>query len=37
MYAGFIETFGNHVGDWEHTEMRFQNGRPTDMYLSVHR
>ena len=28
--------FANHVSDWEHTEMRFQNGKPTDLYISVH-
>ena len=34
---GFIKTFGNHVGDWEHVEIRFQGGKPTDIYISVHR
>ena len=34
---GFIKTFGNHVGDWEHVEIRFQGGMPTDIYISVHR
>ena len=34
---GFVKTFGNHVGDWEHVEIRFQDRRPTDIYISVHR
>ena len=34
---GFVKTFGNHVGDWEHVEIRFQGGTPTDIYISVHR
>lgn len=28
--------FGNHVGDWEHTVMRFHNGTPVEMFLSEH-
>lgn len=28
--------FGNHVGDWEHTVVRFVNGRPEYVYLSEH-
>jgi len=33
---GNEETFGNHVGDWEHVQLRFQNGKPHILYLSVH-
>lgn len=28
--------FGNHVGDWEHTVVRFVNGTPEYVYLSEH-
>ncbi|CZT14620.1 related to VPS62 Vacuolar Protein Sorting [Ramularia collo-cygni] len=28
--------FGNHVGDWEHTAIRFRNGQPTQVFLSEH-
>ncbi|EGP86512.1 uncharacterized protein MYCGRDRAFT_22198, partial [Zymoseptoria tritici IPO323] len=28
--------FGNHVGDWEHTTVRFVNGKPTQIFLSEH-
>ena len=33
---GPIWTFGNHVSDWEHQAIRFQNNVPTDMYLAAH-
>lgn len=28
--------FGNHVGDWEHTCIRFKNGKPYQVFLSEH-
>jgi hypothetical protein len=28
--------FGNHVGDWEHTAVRFQHGEPKAVYFSEH-
>lgn len=28
--------FGNHVGDWEHTLIRFRNGKPDSIFLSEH-
>lgn len=28
--------YGNHVGDWEHTMVRYYNGTPAYIYLSAH-
>ena len=28
--------FGNHVGDWEHTLVRFKYGKPTEIFFSEH-
>lgn len=28
--------FGNHVGDWEHTLIRFKNGKPKGVFVSEH-
>lgn len=28
--------FGNHVGDWEHTMIRFENGEPRGIFFSEH-
>ena len=28
--------FGNHVGDWEHTLIRFKDGKPESVFLSQH-
>lgn len=28
--------FGNHVGDWEHTLVRFRDGEPESVFLSEH-
>ncbi|KAK5124406.1 hypothetical protein LTR85_001623 [Meristemomyces frigidus] len=28
--------FGNHVGDWEHTMIRFQDGKPESVFISEH-
>ena len=32
----FNVRFGNHVGDWEHTLIRFKNGKPIEAFLSEH-
>lgn len=34
--AVFNVRFGNHVGDWEHTVVRFQNGVPKAVFFSEH-
>ncbi|XP_063839799.1 uncharacterized protein LOC135088741 [Scylla paramamosain] len=33
---GVMQSFGNHVGDWEHFSIRIRNGSVTDCYVSVH-
>lgn len=30
------QLIGNHIGDWEHTMLRFQDGKPTYMWFSQH-
>ena len=32
----FNVRFGNHVGDWEHTVVRFQHGKPKQIFFSEH-
>lgn len=34
--AVFNVRFGNHVGDWEHTTVRFQHGVPKAVFFSEH-
>jgi hypothetical protein len=34
--AVFNIRFGNHVGDWEHTVVRFQHGEPKAVFFSEH-
>jgi len=34
--AVFNVRFGNHVGDWEHTVVRFQDGEPKAVFFSEH-
>ncbi|KAL7772737.1 hypothetical protein CFE70_002699 [Pyrenophora teres f. teres 0-1] len=34
--AVFNVRFGNHVGDWEHTVVRFQHGKPKAVFFSEH-
>jgi hypothetical protein len=30
------QTMGNHIGDWEHTMVRFKDGKPVSMWYSQH-
>lgn len=32
----FNVRFGNHIGDWEHTLIRFQHGKPQVVFVSEH-
>ncbi|KAI9805355.1 MAG: Vacuolar protein sorting-associated protein 62 [Piccolia ochrophora] len=32
----FNVRFGNHIGDWEHTLVRFQHGKPKSVFFSEH-
>jgi hypothetical protein len=32
----FLQDLGNHLGDWEHTMIRFKNEIPTQIWLSQH-
>ncbi|KAF2421831.1 hypothetical protein EJ08DRAFT_665033 [Tothia fuscella] len=32
----FNVRFGNHIGDWEHTLIRFHNGKPKAIFFSEH-
>ncbi len=32
----FNVRFGNHIGDWEHTLIRFQHGKPKVVFVSEH-
>ncbi|XP_023337870.1 putative vacuolar protein sorting-associated protein TDA6 [Eurytemora carolleeae] len=34
--VGDWQTFGNHIGDWEHVSLRFQGGEPLMIYVGVH-
>ncbi|KAI9145345.1 vacuolar protein sorting-associated protein 62 [Paraphysoderma sedebokerense] len=33
---GKLQTFGNHLGDFEYTAIRFKDYKPTEMFLSNH-
>lgn len=32
----FNVRFGNHIGDWEHSLVRFKDGKPTEVFVSEH-
>ncbi|XP_037800159.1 vacuolar protein sorting-associated protein 62-like [Penaeus monodon] len=33
---GYMQSFGNHVGDWEHFSIRIRNKKVVECYIAVH-